>query len=192
MIIRKSFKFEGSHIVRNCSSEKCKYNIHGHSYIVEVFIHSNKLDKGYMVLDFILLDKVKEFIESFDHSYSLWSREPKEYKKFIYQYNKRVAEIPVSPSAEGYALMFFYAVDMILNNMVFKNGEGDIKLQSVRVHETATGYAEVYDEDRHMMDFTLDDILFSDGIVEDWKAKEWYDHLKNGIQFENPDVDLNL
>ena len=77
--------------MRNCSSEKCKYNIHGHSYIVEVFIHSNKLDKGYMVLDFILLDKVKEFIESFDHSYSLWSREPKEYKKFIYQYNKRVA-----------------------------------------------------------------------------------------------------
>ncbi len=192
MIIRKSFKFEGSHIVRNCSSEKCKHNIHGHSYIVEVFIHSNKLDKGYMVLDFILLDKVKEFIESFDHSYSLWSQEADDFKKFIYQYNKRVAEIPASPSAEGYALMFFYALDKILNNMIYKNGEGNIKLHSVRVHETATGYAEVFEEDRHMIDFTLDDILFSEGIHEDWKQRNWFDDLKEGIVFENPDVEQNL
>ncbi|MCF8372955.1 MAG: 6-carboxytetrahydropterin synthase [Bacteroidales bacterium] len=192
MKIRKLFKFEGAHIVRNCSSEHCKYNIHGHSYQVEVFLSSNKLDKGYMVVDFILLDKIKEFIVGFDHSYSLWDKEEKEFKDFIYKYNKRVAEIPVSPSAEGYALMFFYATEKILENTRFKNGEGEIKLSAVRVHETATGYAEVSEEDRHMMDFTLDDIRFSPGIQEEWKDLGWWQNLKDDKPFENPEVELNL
>lgn len=108
MIIRKQFKFEGAHIVRNCTSQRCRENIHGHSYIVEVFITSDRLDNGYMVMDFCRLKQVKEFIESFDHSYSLWNRENQEFKDFIYRYNKRVVEIPVSPSAEGYALLFLY------------------------------------------------------------------------------------
>ena len=95
MLIRKQFKFEGAHIVRNCSSQRCRENIHGHSYIVEVFITSDKLDDGYMVMDFCRLDKVKEFIESFDHSYSLWQKEPPDFKTFVYRYNRRVAEIPV-------------------------------------------------------------------------------------------------
>jgi 6-pyruvoyltetrahydropterin/6-carboxytetrahydropterin synthase len=192
MIIRKSFKFEGSHIVRNCSSEKCKYNIHGHSYVVEVFIFSDKLDRGFMVVDFILLDKIKWFIESFDHSYSLWNREQPEFKQFIYQYNDRVAEIPVSPSAEGYALLIFYVTDLILKNTVYSNGEGRITLNSVRVHETATGYAEVFEEDRHLIEFTLDDIRFSNGIQNDWKERSWFDQLSSGIPFRNPEVDINL
>ncbi len=192
MKIRKLFKFEGAHIVRNCSSERCKYNIHGHSYTVEIFISSNKLDRGYMVIDFILLDIVKEFIDSFDHSYSLWDKENEEFKKFIYQYNGRVAEIPVSPSAEGYTLMFYYVIDKILKNMVLKNGEGTIKLEAVRVHETATGYAEVSEEDRHLIDFDLNDIIFSEGVASEWKNKEWWKMLKKGAKFENPDVIQNL
>jgi 6-pyruvoyltetrahydropterin/6-carboxytetrahydropterin synthase len=43
MIIRKQFKFEGAHIVRNCTTRRCKKSIHGHSYVVEVFFTSNKL-----------------------------------------------------------------------------------------------------------------------------------------------------
>lgn len=164
MIIRKQFKFEGAHIVRNCSSRRCRENIHGHSYIVEVFITSDKLDNGYMVMDFCRLDKVKQFIESFDHTYSLWNQEEEEFKAFIYKYNRRVAEIPISPSAEGYALMFFYALDQILKNTDPINGEGHIQLYSVRVHETATGYAEAFREDMKMVNFTLQDIHFSEEI----------------------------
>ncbi|HIX03573.1 MAG TPA: 6-carboxytetrahydropterin synthase [Candidatus Odoribacter faecigallinarum] len=161
MIIRKLFKFEGAHIVRHCSSEKCRENIHGHSYVVEVFLTSDKLDNGYMVMDFCRLDKVKQFIESFDHTYSLWNREPEDFKAFIYQYNRRVAELPVSPSAEGYALLFFYAIDHILKGMPPVNGEGHVQLHSVRVHETATGYAEAFREDLEWVDFTMKDIKFS-------------------------------
>ena len=123
MLIRKLFKFEGAHIVRNCSSHRCRENIHGHSYIVEVFITSDKLDRGYMVIDFVLLDKVKELVDSFDHTYSLWQEESDELKTFIYKYNRRVAEIPVSPSAEGYALLFLYLIDKILQNTDIKTGK---------------------------------------------------------------------
>ena len=88
MIIRKLFKFEGAHIVRNCTSVRCRENIHGHSYIVEVFLTSNKLDDGYMITDFARLAKIKELIDSFDHSYILWNKEDAEFKNFVYQYNK--------------------------------------------------------------------------------------------------------
>jgi len=113
-------------------SGQCRENIHGHSYIVEVFITSDKLDDGYMVMDFCRLDKVKEFIESFDHSYSLWQKEPPDFKTFVYRYNRRVAEIPVSPSAEGYALLFTYVIDKILRHTERVNGEGNIQLHAVR------------------------------------------------------------
>lgn len=178
MIIRKLYKFEGAHIVRNCSSQHCRENIHGHSYIVEVFITSDRLDRGCMVMDFGLLEKVKEFIESFDHTYSLWQGEDEEMKKFIYTYNRRVVEIPVSPSAEGFALLFLYVLDRILKNTEFKNGEGNVELASVRVHETATGYAEAFREDLSLVNFTVKDIRFSKGIQEEWKETQWWERLR--------------
>ncbi len=185
MIIRKLFKFEGAHIVRNCSSQRCRENIHGHSYLVEVFISSDKLDKGYMVMDFVLLDKVKELIDSFDHSYSLWNTENKDLKDFVYKYNSRVAEIPVSPSAEGYALMFLYVIDKILENTEKLNDEGNVILSSVRVHETSTGYAEAFREDLGLVDFNLDDIIFSEAIQLEWREIEWWNNLKKGTIFNN-------
>lgn len=179
MLIRKLFKFEGAHIVRNCSSRHCRENIHGHSYLVEVFITSDRLDQGYMVMDFGLLDKVKILIESFDHSYSLWQGESPEFKKFIYQYNRRVVEMPISPSAEGFALLFFYLTDLLLRQTDFRNGEGNVCLSSVRVHETATGYAEAFREDLRLIRFTPSDVKFSPGITEEWKVQEWWEKIVN-------------
>lgn len=177
MLIRKLYKFEGAHIVRNCSSRHCRENIHGHSYIVEVFLTSDGLDKGYMVMDFCRLAPVKEFIESFDHTYSLWNQENQELKSFIYKYNRRVAEIPVSPSAEGYALMFLYTIDRILQTIPPVNGEQNVRLSSVRVHETATGYAEAFREDLKLVKFSTNDIRFSEGISEEWKNEEWWQKI---------------
>lgn len=185
MLIRKQFKFEGAHIVRNCSSNRCRENIHGHSYIVEVFITSDKLDKGYMIMDFTLLDKVKELVDSFDHSYSLWDIENDDLKNFVYKYNSRVVEMPISPSAEGYALLLAYVADFIIKNTEKANNEGNVRLQSVRVHETATGYAEAFIDDFHMVDFNLEDIKFSDAIISEWKDKNWWQNLLNGEMFMN-------
>ena len=164
--------------MRNCSSHRCRENIHGHSYIVEVFITSDKLDRGYMVMDFVLLDKVKELVDSFDHTYSLWQEESDELKTFVYKYNRRVAEIPVSPSAEGYALLFLYLIDKILQNTEHKNGEGNVQLSSVRVHETATGYAEAFREDLKLVNFNVHNIRFSEAIREEWKNDQWWEGIK--------------
>jgi 6-pyruvoyltetrahydropterin/6-carboxytetrahydropterin synthase len=178
MIIRKKFRFEGAHIVRNCTSRRCRENIHGHSYEVEVFLKSDRLDKGFMVMDFVLLNHVAEFIHSFDHSYTLWDQESIEVKESIYRINTRVAEIPVSPSAEGYALLFFFVIGRIISNIRLTNGEGNVHLQAVRVHETLSGYAEAAEEDLALVSFTTKDIRFNDGITSEWKDKSWWEKLE--------------
>ena len=187
MIIRKQFTFEGAHIVRNCSSDRCKRSLHGHSYIVEVFFTSDKLDNGMMVYDFGLTKgTIKDIIDSFDHAYSMWNKEKTDFKKFIKKESARWIEMPVSPSAEMYSLMFFFIIDKILQNTQFNNGEGNVQLSSVRVHETATGYAESFREDLKFWDYQLGDIIFSNQIKEEWKDPKMYDKLINNIQFINP------
>jgi len=177
MIIRKKFRFEGAHIVRNCTSKRCRENIHGHSYEVEVFLKSDQLDNGFMVMDFVLLNNVAEFIHSFDHSYTLWEKEANEVKDAIYRINTRVAEIPVSPSAEGYALLFYFVINLIISKTMLVNGEGNVKLHAVRVHETQSGYAEASAEDLSLVRFTLNDIHFNDGIQSEWKGKVWWNQI---------------
>ena len=180
MIIRKKFRFEGAHIVRNCTSQRCRENIHGHSYEVEVFLKSNHLDNGFMVMDFVLLHHVREFIQSFDHAFTLWDMEDEKVKKAIYTINTRVAEIPVSPSAEGYALLFFFVINLIIANAFLINGEKNVKLHAVRVHETQSGYAESSAEDLEMVKFTLNDVKLNDGIKKEWKDRSWW-NLIGGI-----------
>jgi len=178
MIIRKKFRFEGAHIVRNCTSQRCRENIHGHSYEVEVFLKSDQLDNGFMVMDFVLLNHVAEFIHSFDHSYTLWDKESEEVKEAMYRINTRVAEIPVSPSAEGYALLFFFVIDRIISNIKLVNGEGNVRLNAVRVHETQSGYAEASAEDLKLVRFTMNDVKFNEGITKEWKDKTWWSQIQ--------------
>ncbi len=173
MIIRKLFKFEGAHIVRNCSTDRCKKSIHGHSYEVEVFFTSEKLDNGFMILDFGLTKKhIKNIIDSFDHAYTLWSGESEEFKNFFKVNSERWIEIPLSPSTEVYSLMFLKLIDYILKNTKLSNGEGEVKVSSVRVHETKTGYAEAFQSDLEMIEFDIDKIVFSNQVIEEWKDKE--------------------
>lgn len=147
MVIRKQFKFEGSHIVRCCSSERCAQSIHGHSYIVEVFLKSKTLDKGGMVLDFGLLKPFKQVVDMFDHTHLIWSGDLTEYKEDVKKWCKRWIELPFNPSAENLAFLFHCMFSSVLSRMQLCNGEGKIKIKSVRVHETATGYAETEKSD---------------------------------------------
>ena len=168
MIIRKKFKFEGAHIVRNCSTKRCKTSIHGHSYKVEVFFTSNKLDNGYMILDFGLTKKhIKNIIDSFDHAYSLWVEESIEFKEFFKTNSQRWIEMPVSPSAESYSLMFLKFIDHILKNTKFSNGEGGVKISSVRVHEKKTGYAEAFVRAMELIELDIIKVIFSDDIINE-------------------------
>ena len=60
MIIRKLFKFENVHIVRGCSTVRCRSSLHGHSYKIELLFESNFLDNAQMVYDFGLMKQNDE------------------------------------------------------------------------------------------------------------------------------------
>ncbi len=178
MIIRKKFKFEGAHIVRGCSSDRCKKSLHGHSYVVEVFFTSNQLDNGQMIYDFGLTKgTIRDIVDSFDHAYSAWNKESDDFMNFIKANSDRYVVMPVSPSAEGYALLLLYIIDKIMQATEMNNGEGNVKVNSVRVHETDTGYAEAFRDDLDWFPYRLEDVHFSNPIKEEWKNPLMYDQL---------------
>ena len=185
MIIRKLFKCENAHIVRNCTSRRCSFSLHGHSYKVEVKLSSNFLDNGEMVMDFGLMKLyIKDFIDSFDHAITLWDKDNKEYIEFAKRFSERWVMLPVNPTAEQFSRVFFLIIDRILELMEFNNGEKEVKLYSVIVHETDTGYAECFRDDAYnfenMGEIKFEDIIFSDRIKKEWKSKSmWEKILKN-------------
>ena len=191
MIIRKLFKFENAHIVRNCTSRRCSRSIHGHSYKVEVKLKSDFLDNGQMVYDFGLMKLyIKDLIDSFDHAITLWSKDNKEYIEFAKKFSERWVELPVNPSAEQFSRVFFLMIERVLNLMEFKNNEKNVEVYSVIVHETDTGYAECFREDAYnfegMGEIRLEDIKFSDRVKEEWRDKDMWDKILRGDRLNTP------
>ena len=190
MLIRKLFKFENAHIVRDCTTQRCSENIHGHSYKVEVLLESNYLDNGQMVYDFGLTKRtIKEMIDSFDHAITLWSKDDKDYLSSMKKYSNRWIELPVSPSAEQFSRVIYLMVERILACTDMQNGEREVKLHSIIVHETETGYAQGFQEDAHsflMGKIRLEDILFSKQIQSEWSDMTLWEKLLKNEQFKNP------
>ena len=196
MLIRKLFKFENAHIVRNCSSDRCKRSIHGHSYKVEVLLQANRLDHGQMVYDFGLMKGIiKDLIDSFDHAITFWDKDDADYVAACKNFSARWIALPVSPSAEQFSRVFFFLVDAVLKHTNMQNGEGDVTIHSVIVHETDTGYAQCFREDIEnvqMGELSLAEIVFSEQVKNEWAMPDMYDRLKNGDLFDNPTVDLQV
>ncbi|MFY5842839.1 6-pyruvoyl trahydropterin synthase family protein [Acinetobacter baumannii] len=196
MLIRKLFKFENAHVVRNCTSDRCKRSIHGHSYKVELLLKASKLDHGQMVYDFGLLKGViKDLFDSFDHAICFWEKDDPQYIDACKTFSARWISLPVSPSAEQFSRIFFYLAQQVLQSTVTQNGEGDVEVYSVIVHETDTGYAQSFIEDiqnEQMGILSLDGIVFSEQIQIEWANPQMYEDLKKGIKFNNPQVDLQV
>ena len=190
MIIRKLFKFENAHVVRGCSTIRCRSSLHGHSYKVELLFSSNFLDNGQMVYDFGLMKQnMKALIDSFDHSIAIWSGDDKEYIEDMKKHSDRWALIPVSPSAEQFSRLIFVLIDKLLSLTATQNGEKDVKLHSVIVHENETGYAQAFREDAYSLNMgliDLDKIIFSDEIQNGWHDSKLFENLKKGEKFINP------
>ena len=176
MIVRKIFSVETGHIVRNCSSDRCKYTHHGHSAKIELFFESEYLDNAGMVMDFSLLRPwVREVFEAFDHSYLVWDREPEEFKENVRRMSRRWVELPFSPTAENLARFFHWIVQKMLDRTLFANGEAGVEVRSVRVHETETGYAETEGREQLVTDLDsmpLQSVVFSDEVISDTKIGE--------------------
>ena len=190
MIIRKLFKFENVHIVRGCSTIRCRSSLHGHSYKIELLFESNFLDKAQMVYDFGLMKQnMKAFIDCFDHAVTIWDRDESEYIVDMKKYSDRWVQLPVSPSAEQFSRVIFVMIDRILKLTETVNGEREVKLNSIIVHETDTGYAQCFAEDAYsqkMGVIDLETIIFSDAIRDDWSDRDLWEKIKRGDKFINP------
>jgi len=192
MIIRKQFKFENAHIVRGCSSERCRASLHGHSYIIEILFESNFLDNGQMVYDFGLMKQnMKDLIDAFDHAITLWDGDDKRYIEDMKRHSDRWVQLPVSPSAEQFSRVIFVMVNELLKLTSMVNGEKQVSLNSVIVHETATGYAQGFEADAYselMGLIDMEKVLFSEAVREAWRDPELWEKIKKGETFINPET----
>ena len=131
-IIRKKFKFEMAHQLFDAYSKACSEQIHGHSYICEVYFKSEELDGTGMVIDFTKVkDKIKEYIDSWDHCLVMPRGMSPEYLNCLLKFNKRIKITDDNPTAENMARDMFNHIRGLIPQC-FK----------VRLHETDTGYAE--------------------------------------------------
>jgi len=190
MLIRKLFKFENAHIVRGCSTRRCSHSIHGHSYKVELILEAHAFDNGQMLYDFGLLKGgPRDLIDAFDHAVAVWDGDDAEYIAACQRFSERWISLPVSPSAEQFSRLFFRLVDTLLSLTDTVNGEQDVRLHSVIVHETETGYAQCFREDAdnpRMGLIDLERIVFSEAITQSWRDPQLFDKLKRGERLRNP------
>lgn len=190
MIIRKLYKFENAHVVRDCSTKRCRASIHGHSYEVELLFTSNFLDHGQMVYDFGLTKlRIKELIDSFDHGVTIWRDDEPAYILQMKTLSERWVELPVSPSAEQLARVLFCMVDAFFKTIRMQNGEKEVSLHSVIVHETKTGYAQAFREDaysKQMGEIVLENIIFSPEVQAQWSSASLWQDILDEKPFINP------
>ena len=143
-----------------------------------------------MVYDFGLTKRyIKELIESFDHAITLWSEDDKSYIEDMKRHSARWVELPVSPSAEQFSRVIFLIVERVLNCTGMVNGERNVKLHSVIVHETETGYAQGFREDAYsklMGNISLENIIFSDNIKSEWSNPNLWEALLQNKLMVNP------
>lgn len=194
MIIRKEFRVESAHIVRNCTSERCSHSVHGHSAVIEVFFEGRRLDNAQMLVDFGLMKgSIKQFIDSMDHCTLICANDDPEYVEKMKQFSDRYIVLPFNPSAEMLSTFLLAGINYIIQNTEFNNGEDDVHVKAVRYHETATGYAEADQEDasNQFPDLRWKDVEFSDGVRRDW-SDDLKDCIDYGTHIVNPIIEKQI
>ena len=196
MIIRKLYRFEASHIVRNCSSDRCKYSVHGHSFRCELFLSADRLDRGQMVYDFGLLKgRVKDFLDGFDHATLFWEKDSPAYIRAMKDQSKRWVQLPVSPTAEQLTRVIFVASQALLDATDRANGDEAARMESVILHETETGYAQCFREDAYseaMGRIELARVVFSGQVKAEWSDPAMWEKLLAGARFKSPVPEMQV
>jgi 6-pyruvoyltetrahydropterin/6-carboxytetrahydropterin synthase len=70
-----------------------------------------------------------------------------------------------------------------------QNGEKEVSLHSIIVHETETGYAQGFKEDAHselMGKIVLEDFVFSDQVKSEWSDPLLWEKLLKHENMINP------
>ncbi len=143
--VTKEFRFEMGHALHGYDG-LCK-NIHGHSYRLFVTVigtpitEENNKKQG-MVIDFGDLKRIvnNEIVDKFDHALVLNKSQKKE-----------IIKVDNSPLFDRYYLLPYQPTceNMVADfaERIQKQLPANISLFSLKMHETATSYAEWYADD---------------------------------------------
>ena len=142
--LTKEFSFEAAHALGGYDGP-CR-EIHGHSYRLFVTVKGEpSIDpenpKQGMVMDFGVLKKIvsEEIISHFDHALVLRSTADEALRKLLAEQFDNLVVVDYQPTCEN-------MLDDFSRRISARLPEG-VVLHSLRLHETATSYAEWYAED---------------------------------------------
>jgi len=143
--VTKMFEFEMAHALHNYDG-LCR-NIHGHTYKLSVTVigepepnpDSTKLG---MVMDFGNLKRIVKpnIVDKFDHSVLLSHKEDTKYFEEENKLFKRIHIVNFQPTAENMVIHFADIIKPLLPE--------NIKLHSIKLHETTNSFAEWYASDQ--------------------------------------------
>lgn len=144
--VTKSFGFETGHALYGYDG-LCK-NVHGHSYKLHVTVVGRPIDdqshvKNGMVIDFKDLKTIvkSEVVDVFDHATVFNKNTPHvDLAKTLSDSGHKVLLVDYQPTSEKMVIDFAHRIASRLPS--------HIKLHNLRLHETATAYAEWYAKDQ--------------------------------------------
>jgi len=143
--VTKMFEFEAAHALYNYDG-LCR-NVHGHSYKLSVTVigdisTDDQSAKVGMVIDFGNLKQIVKpnIIDIFDHSILLNNKEETAYFENEKKLFKRIHIVDFQPTAENMVIHFAAIIKPLLPS--------EIKLYSLKLHETANSFAEWFAEDQ--------------------------------------------
>lgn len=142
--VTKEFNFEIAHALWNYDGP-CA-NIHGHSYrlfvtVIGKPITDEKDPKNGMVIDFGDLKKIvnQEIVYPLDHAIILSEKAAESLNFMDNQMFKKQCIVDYQPTCENMVVDFA--------ERLLKKIPAGLKLHSIKLHETATSFAEWYAED---------------------------------------------
>jgi len=135
--IAKTFTVESGHLLTKHSGG-CRFP-HGHSRTIEIVVTSDTLDANDMVCDFKALKAAAaSVVERYDHTFALNTADPR-FAELREAYQERVIPFEnTDPTSEILAKQIFKAVRDRL-------GVPNVRLERVRVTETASSWAEYWE-----------------------------------------------
>ena len=122
---RVEAEFSAAHFLSNYHG-KCE-NLHGHNYLVRLWVRGNELDSGGMLVDFALLKKLlKEILDTLDHSnlndMELFQNDPSAERIAKYVYEKAMEKF----RELGIDIKLLWAADVFENPRSMARYEGKV------------------------------------------------------------------
>ena len=143
--LTKEFSFESAHALWGYDG-KCR-EVHGHSYKLLVTVKGEPISdpespKLGMVMDFGALKRIvnEQIVSRFDHAFVVRrTAQGQQLRHMLSEYYHNIVMVDYQPTCENMLADF---AERLLGAL-----PEDIELYSLRLHETATSYAEWYASD---------------------------------------------